>query len=204
MTWSVPRMWPGETCAVLASGPSMSQEVADAVRAVGIRAITINTTFRLAPWADMFYAADVAWWKKYYKEIIGPGLKVTCEPPPFKDILQLKNTGRDGFDPNPAHIRTGNNGGYQAIHIAAHTGCSRILLCGFDMRGGHWHEKHPEPLRDHGEGIYQRWLPHFKGLGDALEQHGIEVMNCTPNSALKRFPMADLKDALAPSSVLAA
>jgi hypothetical protein len=195
MTWSVPKMWPGETCAILASGPSMSQEVADTVMAAGIRAITVNTTFKLAPWADMFYAADVAWWKKYHGEITG--LKVTCEPPPFKDILQLKNTGRDGFDPNPAHIRTGNNGGYQAIHIAAHTGCSRILLCGFDMRGGHWHDKHPEPLRDHGEGIYQRWLPHFKGLGDALEQRGIEVLNCTPNSALKRFPMADLREALA-------
>ena len=31
--WTIPRMWEGRTVAVMASGPSMSQEVADKVRA---------------------------------------------------------------------------------------------------------------------------------------------------------------------------
>ena len=29
--YSVPRLWPGETCAVLASGPSMNRETCEAV-----------------------------------------------------------------------------------------------------------------------------------------------------------------------------
>ena len=32
MSYRVPRLWPGRTVAVLATGPSISQEVADQVR----------------------------------------------------------------------------------------------------------------------------------------------------------------------------
>ena len=42
--WSVPRLWPGATVAILASGPSMNQAVADRVRAAGLPAIAINDT----------------------------------------------------------------------------------------------------------------------------------------------------------------
>jgi len=208
--WSVPRMWPGETCAVLASGSSMTQEVADTVRAAGIRSIAVNTTFKRAPRADMVYAADEAWWKYHKAELmLYAGLKVMCTPTampnmcaPFPGIHVLRNTGRDGFDPNPAHIRTGNNSGYQAIHVAVHAGCSRVLLCGFDMHGGNWHGRHPEPLREHGND-YSAWFPMFETLHKELQERGVEVLNCTPRSALKCFPMADLKDVLA-CSVLAA
>lgn len=212
--WSVPRMWPGDTCAVLASGSSMTQEVADTVRAAGIRAIAVNTTFQLAPWADLLYAADETWWKVWWRNREGnasdfPGLKVMCTPlamptmcAPFPGIRVLKSTGRDGFDEDPANVRTGGNSGYQAIHVATHAGCSRILLCGFDMHGGHWHGRHPEPLREHGND-YSAWFPLFAKLWTELQQRGIEVLNCTSRSALKCFPMADLKDALA-RSVLAA
>lgn len=198
--WSVPRMWEGETCVILASGPSMNQAVANTVR--GTRTIAINTTFQLAPWADMLYAADARWWKAYEKPIDGPswrilgGIKVACEPTQYKEVHQIKNTGESGFDPDPGCVRIGGNSGYQAIHIAAHAGAKRILLCGFDMKGCHWHGRHPEPLRNHGEGIYARWLKNFDGLAKALNGLGIEVLNCTPGSALKAFPMVALEEAL--------
>lgn len=191
-------MWPPQwsgPCAILASGPSMNQSVADQVMTAGIRAIAVNTTFRLTPWADMLYAADERWWRHYKAELEDfRGLRVGCEPSP--GVLHLKNTGPSGFDPDPNCVRTGNNSGYQAIHVAVHTGCFPILLCGFDMKGCHWHGRHPDPLRNHGEGIYARWLVHFDGLSAALAGR-TEVINCTPGSALRTFPMADLEEVLA-------
>lgn len=194
--WSVPRLWPGQSCAILASGFSMSQEVADTVRYTRLRTIVINTTFQLAPWADMLYAADSDWWQEYKATALKfAGLKVTCSPTPYDDVLQLNNSGPLGFDPNPANVRTCNaNSGGQAIHVAAHAGCTRILLCGFDMHGGNWHGKHPRRLRNAGKEMFERWLPGFDPLGDDLEKRGVEVVNCTPDSRLKRFRMADLKE----------
>ena len=194
-------MWEGQVVAILASGPSMSQAVADKCRQ--FRTIAINNTFRLAPWADMLYAADALWWM--FTEWQGfAGLKVTCDETATNDVLHVRHTGPQGFDPDPSCVKTGSNSGYQAIHIAAHAGCKRILLCGYDMRGGHWHEPHRRPLRDHGEGIYARWIPAFDTLKPELDKRWIEVINCTPGSALKCFPMMSLDEACAlpdPSAV---
>jgi hypothetical protein len=146
--WTVPRAHEGATVAILASGPSMSQAVADAVHAAGIPAIAINSTFRLAPWADVLYAADPEWWAHPSNRdaLVFKGLRLSCQP--MKAVLQLRNSGVTGFDPDPAAVRTGGNSGYQALHVAIHAGAARVLLCGYDMHGGHWHGKHPAGLKE--------------------------------------------------------
>ena len=205
MKWTVPRMWEGQTAAVLASGPSMSQEVCDQVRAAGIPTIAINETWRLAPWATMLYAADPEWWlhpSNCALQLFG-GLKVSCMP--VRGVRQLRNTGTEGFDPDPGAVRTGGNSGYQAIHVAAHAGAARVLLCGFDMQGAdHWHGKHPAPLRETAPELYVRWLKRFDTLAPVLADRGVDVVNCTPHSALRCFRMGDLETELAKSNEHAA
>ena len=195
--WSVPKLWDGGTVAILGSGPSMSAVVAESIRHAGVNSIVINNTFRLAPWADMLYAADALWWQTYYKntqEFFG--LKVSCSQVSFCDVLIVRNSGVEGFDPDPTAVRTGGNSGYQAIHIAAHAGAKRILLFGFDMHGTHWHGRHASPLRDHGEAIYPRWIKRFSTLAPELARRGIEVINCTPRSALKIWPHKNLEEVM--------
>lgn len=192
-------MWDAQQAVVLASGPSMSQAVADAVRYVTeLRVIAVNSTFRLAPWADMLYAADERWWAVNKADALAfTGLKVTVSQTMQPEVLLLKNSGTQGFDPDPGAIRTGGNSGYQAVHIAAHAGVRRILLCGFDMKGKHWHPDHPHPLRETQEACFLRWRRHFVDLGDELRRRGVEVWNCTPDSALDCFDRVPLEDALA-------
>lgn len=198
--WTVPPMWAGQTVAVLASGPSMSQAVADQVRDAGIPAIAVNTTHRLAPWAVMLYAADDEWWRHETNRdaLKFPGLKVTAGE--FTGVLRLRNTGTEGFDADPGAVRTGGNSGYQAVHVAAHAGAARILLCGFDMRdtGGesHWHGHHPHGLRRTPEPTFERWCVRFAQLGEALALRGVEVVNTTPGSALHCFRATPLGDCL--------
>jgi hypothetical protein len=196
--WTIERMWEDQPCVIMASGPSMSMEVVETVRrAKPHRMIVVNNTFRLASWADLLYAADAGWWNYHKKEALAfAGLKATCTDNPYPEVLKLKEGAREGFDPNPDTICTGGNSGYQAIHVAAHLGCKRIMLCGFDMHGTHWHAKHEAPLREHGEGMYAKWLERFKTLVVPLSNRGIEVINCTPGSALKVWPYMDLTQAL--------
>lgn len=171
--------------------------MAAAVRAAGVPAVVVNRTHELAPWADLLVGNDARWWMKNQDTALKfAGLKVCVQEGvcPFRHVLSLRNTGHDGFDPDPACIRTGGNGGYTALHIAAHAGAARALLCGFDMHGEHWHEPHRD--RNPTQQCFGRWIVRF-----GAAKFPLEVINCTPGSALKCFRFADLHDALAACAV---
>lgn len=199
--WTVPPMWEGRTVAILASGPSMSPAVAAAV--AHLPRIAVNTTCRLAPDADVIYAADAQWWDAHPSAVELPGVKVSIEVSPGHRIKPLpdavrvlRNTGRRGFDPDPSALRTHGNSGAQAVQIAVHARAGRVLLCGFDMRGGHWHGQHPKGLANPSEPVLARFIESFRDLARALAPTGVSVINCTPGSALDCFPCEPLADAL--------
>lgn len=197
--WTVPRMWAGRTVTILASGPSLTPEVAQQVRDAGLPTIVVNTSHRLAPWADLLYAADDAWWlhQDNRDAMQFAGLKVSVSQVP--GVLRLRNGGVTGFDPDPQSLRTGGNGGYQALHIAVHAGASKVLLCGYDLSGCHWHGPHPSPLRRTEPDVYVRWRERFETLLPALAERVVDVVNVTPGSALKCFRRGVLEDEIAES-----
>lgn len=203
MGYVVPRMWVGETVAVLASGPSMSQVVADKVRAAGLHAVVVNDTYRLAPWADILYAADRRWWEANPEAATEfAGIKLVGQSGVHLPGVQvMMNSGTNGFDPNPRFVRHGNNSGHAAIHVAIHTGAARILLCGFDMHdrdGLHWFGLHTRKsndgkiLRNPAHNSFRTWLKRASDLAAG----GAEILNCTPGSALRCFRFADLDSVL--------
>ena len=176
----------------------MSLSVAEAVRLADVPAIAINNTFRLAPWADMLYAADTEWWENTPDALKFAGLKVSVSGGIGPSVLGLRTTGTTGFDPDPECLRTGGNSGYQAVHIAAHAGADRILLCGFNMGGVHWHGPHQRPLRTTMASTYESWIDRFATLAKAFsDRGGPQVINCTPGTALHCWPKMDLETALA-------
>lgn len=95
-------------------------------------------------------------------------------------------------------INHGTNSGYQAINLAYHFDVKRIILLGFDMQHTngktHWHGDHPKRLTN-AAGI-ENWLPRFKPLAQDLERLGVEVINCTTETAITCFKRADLRDVL--------
>lgn len=199
--WTVPRMFEGRTVAVMASGPSMSQAVADRVR--HLPRIAINTTYRLAPDADVIYGSDGKWWRWNTQALLGPGLKVSCEPLPNcpqnlpDGVLTLRTNGQSGYERNPAYVRTLNNSGGVGIQIAVHGGAARVLLLGFDMRGGHWHGDHPRgEFGNPGPGDYGRWCGLIERFAREVAPTGVSIINCTPGSALTCFPREDLDTVL--------
>jgi len=184
-------MWRGQTVAVLASGPSMSQSLAQSLRSLPVA--VANSTYRLAPWAELLCANDAEWWWANPEALDFRGLKVCADDSLLRpEVFSLRHTGKVGFDEDPACVRSGGNTGYTAVHIAAQAGARRILLCGFDMRPGHWHDVD----REAAESQYAEWRRRFKTLAAALEGR-VEVLNCTPGSALECFPMMTLEKAIA-------
>jgi len=202
--WAAPCLWPGATVACLGGGPSLTQKDVDCLRG-RVRVIAVNDAWRLAPWADVLYGCDWRWWLKHGGVPDFAGVKVSLSNSrgyldDFSEIRLLDNTGVDGLELRRTGLRTGRNGGYQAINLALHLGARRILLLGYDMKADaegrtHWFGDHADwPTRPT---IYATaMLPHFAGLATALRDAGVETINCTVGSALTVFPNLDVETAL--------
>ena len=189
------RLWPNSTVLCIGGGPSLCIEdvqYAKEVRLQGrLRVIGINDAYRIAPWIDILYGADKLWWKNHNGANGYKGLKVSIEPgvDSFSNIKLMKNTGSKGLERDNEGLRTGSNSGYQAINLAYHMGAKRILLLGYDMKykegeGSHWFGNHPW----RGEKVpVSQFLPYFPELKRELDKEGVDVVNCSRDSALEVF-----------------
>ena len=205
--FTVEPIWAGCTAIVLCTGPSASLKQVRAIARARLwpeskfRVIAVNDAIYGAWWADWHHACDWSWWAEHIQHVhTFPGIKTTlAEDVPAPWVTgYLENSGNEGFDPDPSRCRTGNNSGYQAIHIAAHAGAKRIVLVGMDMKmdaqgNSHNFGEHRDGRKAHFATVM---LPMFPTIVPALEERGIEVVNATPGSALTTFPMVDLDEEL--------
>lgn len=196
------------TAVIVASGPSLTVEQTQLVdrahKAGRCRVIVVNDNWQLLPDADVLYAADSRWWRIHWPAVSTGfrGEMWTCKRETAKQygICHIDSTPRkQGLSRTPGLIHEGGNSGYQAIGLAYHFVCMRIVLIGFDMqhRPGdppHWFGKHPQGLSNAG-GV-KDWAPRFNALADDLRAEGVELLNCSLRTALT-VPRADLGALLA-------
>lgn len=205
---AVPRLWPGETVACIASGPSLTAEDVNFVRGK-TRAIAINASYAIAPWADVLYVADCQPFRWYWEH--GPkgyehvpmrsfaGLKfsLTRRSGQWSGVQVLKCGSEDGLSLDPTRLCLGMNSGYQAINLAVLLGATRILLLGYDMtvtKEGkeYWHEQHPHKKRS----PYKTFRRLFPSIVEPLKKAGVSVINCSRHTALECFPRMPITEAL--------
>lgn len=198
--FTVEPIWSGQTAVVLGSGASLSakqlRHVAIARLENRCRVIAVNDAIYPAWWSDWLHSCDSKWWFWHIQRVQHfTGIKTTLDEtlPEGFGVGLLKNTGEDGFDPDTGCVRSGSNGGYQAIHIAMHAGASRVLLLGFDMRVGHYFGDHPDRIKCDHRAVM---IPHFPTLLEPAKARGVEIVNCTPGSALTCFRMGDIEQEL--------
>lgn len=197
--------WPGATVVILASGPSLTVEQCEAVSdwregGEARRAIAVNTTFRRAPWADVLYACDAPWWRLHHAEVqqVFNGALWTQDKEATREfgVNCVESMNLPGLGKRTGVIHQGANGGYQAVNLAFQAGAKKIILLGFDMQGNHWHGPYTNGLPNTAPNLFSSWIKNFERLAADLAQAGVDVVNCSPGSALKSFPVASLEQAL--------
>ena len=156
------------------------------------------------PFADVLYFADKKWWdwhkdRDEFKAFKGEKATVfvTGHLVDDPEVAMLRVAGVPGMSADPAAICTGSNSGHQVINIAALAGGEPIILVGYDAKQGenrkaHFFGSHPDKT----EAPYANMIHELKGAMPFFKEHGIEVLNATPGSALKMFPAVELEDAL--------
>lgn len=197
-----------ETVVCVASGPSLSAEQLEPVRlareAGRVRVVGVNNTYRLAPWVDVVFAVDLLWWKKHHADVKARAPRaetVTQDASAHKQFdlrTRIRGAASDGLGMHEIH--TGGNGGHAAVNLAYLWGAKRIVLLGYDMKLGpngerHWHADHPAPCIQ--TQLFDHWIRRFESTARDLKKLGIEVLNCTPGSALPWFKRCTIDEALA-------
>lgn len=199
--------WRASEIACIASGPSLTIEDCAAVKvwrdaAPGRAVIVVNSSWRAAPWADLLYACDFAWWDVHgaevRKEFEGAGITACKKAAALHGLHRVDGEHGPGLCTKPGTVYFGGNSGYQAIGLAFHLGARRIVLLGYDMQrtGGrsHWHGDHPEPL---GNGnSFPLWLQRYGALAGALKTRRIDCVNASRETALRCFERATITEAL--------
>lgn len=197
-------------CIVAAPGPSLTEAIAERCR--GQRVIAVNRAYLRVPWADVLYVGDRDLLELYDGFPDFAGEKWSAHEARLNDKrtvaarygLQLVAGPRQvdamGFSLDPALIHYGNSSGFQAINLAIHFGATLIKLVGFDMRTPaegqprHFHEDYPDPGMNRSQ--YEHFHHAFAVAARMLPAH-IRIVNCTPGSALRCFPMGELEEAVA-------
>lgn len=94
-------------------------------------------------------------------------------------------------------IGAGGSSCFQALNLAVQFGSCDIALVGCDARvdlGKHWHADHAGELRNPHQATADIWVSSFDEAAADLAGLGVRVTNCSPVSALTKFPKAALAD----------
>lgn len=201
--WRPDLAWTGQTVFIFASGPSLDSEVVDRVK--GRPAIAVNSSFILAPWAEVLFFTDNHWFEQRSEAVAAwPGMVITLSRHAKREardiVKRVRGETRPDFPPpGSSTVRQGRTSGQTAIGLAQARGAARAVLLGFDMRvvegREHHHNEYAGEIRN--LQIYaDEFVPAFEGWDAEAKAVGFEILNATPGSALKEFRSIDLSEVL--------
>lgn len=187
----------------LASGPSMSGEVAGAVK--GHPAIVVNSTMHTAPWADVLYWTDHSWFEPRISLVnVWRGMAITSNrrsAAALPDKVRLIKMARSNrFRLSDGVVREGRTSGHAAICLAIAMGAREVVLLGYDMRvdeNGREHHHNDYDGKRNLDLYAKSYLPAFNGWDEQAKGVGVRIINATPGSAIMEFERSTLDQVLA-------
>jgi len=198
------------TIACIATGPSLSLEQIQSARNKGFRLFGCNNVYRVAPDLELLYACNLNWWETYWAEVSKlPFEKWTTNAEAANTYRLNWIAERDGLglceESNVIHH--GHGSGFSLVSMAHKKGASRIVLLGYDLHYStdyNGRARYPGSTPRHSTlllptGEYPKELQHWPSVAvkdgvhhhlvklyDLVQQQGlVELINCTPGSALE-------------------
>lgn len=204
---------------IAGTGPSLTAEVIDRVKASGLPVFGCNNTYQIFDLAAHL-ACNAEWWDHYWpiderlREMRGRCWTWHRPTADKYGINHIEGRWGDGLSTDRRYIHYGHSSGYQLLGIAYHLGVREFLLVGYDLRypGGYSGVAKEPGAGRHYFGEYPRQLQHWTkfgiGPGGSLlglldcyrtidcAAMGIRIINCSPGSALDFFETAEIGDAI--------
>ena len=213
-------LFKGSIGILVATGPSLTQTQLDLLRGLHteglVKVFCINNVFMVYPETDVHLSCDGPWWRWYWPKNEQlrnlPCPKYTWYPNLAESfgINYIKAIVKDGLSTDPGIVHINHGSGPMMLNLAYHYGIRDMVLLGHDMRFApdynaqkqfpgsfprHYFGEYPKPLR-HWPSVKVKPDGKLEGLIETyrkmpFEELGINIVNCTPESALDMFPYMD-------------
>jgi len=174
----------------IASGPSLTKEQVGLIPE-GTNVICVNDNYRIYPQTTHLFAADGKWWRHYYDDVITTvdkdcRLHTTYKTTPRWHRVEQWQTHQSEASIGCSGLFHGGSSGIMAIELARVLGATKIILLGYDCKldGNkvHWFGDHPHGWSN--AGAIRRWPNEFERLDRAYKRLGIDLVNCSLDTAL--------------------
>ena len=192
----------------------MKQEQIQSARNKGCRLFACNDAIRWAPDAALLHACNWQWWDARWPEVKDlPCEKWTTrkESAEKYGINYIAEVNRPGLSQDRNLLHHGHSSGYQLVGMAYRAGAERIVLIGYDMKFAPDYDGRSKQVGSgprHFFGEYERELQHWPSVKvragvhielldlywSVAQQGLVEIINCTPGSALNCFPRVDIRE----------
>ena len=187
---------------IVGTGPSLSKEQLE--RVSHLKRFGANRSFEFD--LDVITGCNYQFWDYYWSQVKEyKCIKWTTQPGSAEKygINYIDGLWEPGLSIDKNYIHYHHGSGPQMVNIALHYGCEVMLLIGWDMRYPPGQERHYFGEDALTKGHHPRTGPQgqWNGLIEEMEtinpdDYGIEIVNCTPDSAMTCFPAMDLSEAL--------
>lgn len=212
-----PNIWKDHRCFIIGGGPSLRDF--DFNQLAGELVIGINRAME-KPHISILCSMDIILFGQFESGELGYEVQKKWEN--FRGIRLWRNkSAGPSFKftpPDPEHpyvihtvgakgslswdkldrLYSAGNSGMLALNLAIVLGANPIYLLGFDMKGKNkkqdwWHSGYG---RDQGSNIYKKFIESFHRVAPQIKEHGIDVINLNPDSALQCFPFGSRRKVL--------
>jgi hypothetical protein len=201
--------WDDKPVAIVGGGPSLVGFDFEQLR--GAHVLAVKGSIFDIPWADAGFGLDMPRYIEWRDKLASVQARVywavpedqlqKTGPPPSKNVTFVKRLAGENIATDPSEIYGGGTSGFGAMQICLHKRAKRIVLFGYDYDGAYdanvgfrHNDKHYEKRRVQNYENWKAWANHFDIYVPYLRDHGIEVVNACPKSAIHCFQKVTLED----------
>jgi len=197
----VPQLAKGRTVACIGTGPSLTPEQIDTARDKGFSLFGCNLTYKLVPDLTVLYAVNSQFWEQYWED----GLE---DHPASKWTTTLRTAVRYGLNWIGERNTPGLSQTHEYVHHGHGSGFTQVNLA-YDLKYApdydgksreigsaprHYFGEYPHSMQHWPsvkvqKGVHVELLDLYRSVAD---QGLIEIINCTPDSALDCFEKRDI------------
>ena len=194
-----------QTVVCIGTGPSLNLDQIQAARDKGYRLFGCNRVYEIVPDLEVLYGCNQAFWDTYWPQVSGhPCEKWTTNLQAAQQygINWMGERFGLGLCTDPKVIHHGHGSGYSLVGMAHKLGAQRVLLLGYDLKYApdydgkkrkvgsgqrHYFGEYPAhlqhwPSQQVRSGVHVELVELYRSIH---EQGLIEIVNCTPGSALE-------------------
>lgn len=193
------------TYACVGNGASLTMDDLALLNREDVRVIVVNDVFQWAPWAYALYSADYRWWKARIDDVRKSAFRGRLLALDETAVADFKleyvhcedlQKPLGGIAPDRNSIRHGYSGGFQALHIARNCGATRVLLLGYDY-GATGQGRAAPAAFGYSISDFATMTRAFDVAAPLYAAEGVDVVNCSRETALTCFRRAPIAEALA-------